>query len=182
MTHAIALLTIVGQVLIALYLLGLPWRKSWLRPLYDLAGEYALLGAILVVFGGMAGSLYFSEVAKFPPCELCWYQRVLLYPQLVLLGLALLKKNRDIELQVLTLSVFGLVISVYQSYLQYGGTALIPCSTSALAVSCGQKNFLEFGYITIPVMAMTGFVLLIVAMVLHRQRPTSSSMTADTQA
>lgn len=174
-THGIALLTIVSQALVVLYILGLPWRNSALRKIYSLAGSYALLGSLLVVLGGMFGSLYFSEFAKYPPCELCWYQRILMYPQLVLLLLALAKKNRDIFWQVMVLSGVGFLIAVYQSYLQYGGTALVPCSTTGLAVSCSQQNFLEFGYITIPVMAMSGFAVLIIAMIEHRRQAVSVS-------
>lgn len=175
MTHLIALLVLIGQIAIGLYLLGWPWRRTALRPLYDFAASIALPGALLVAASGLLGSLYFSEIAKYPPCELCWFQRIVFYPQVVLLALAVAKKNRDIFWQVVILSLIGLLISVYQSYLQYGGGAILPCSTAGFAVTCGQKNFLEFGYITIPVMAMTGFALLLVAMLLHRSRPTAAT-------
>lgn len=169
-TQLIAGATVVGQALVVLFVLGLPWRKKVLRPIYTFAGEFALPGALLVVLGAIIGSLYFSEVAKFPPCELCWYQRILIYPQAVLLVLALMKKNRDVLYQIAALSGIGFIISVYQTYLQYGGSALAPCSTTGLAVSCAQKNFLEFGYITIPVMALTGFTMILIAVVLERWR------------
>lgn len=168
-TRIIALLTIIGQVGLVLALFGWPWRKTSLRSVYAFLSDQALRGAFLVVAGGVLGSLYFSEVAKFPPCELCWYQRILMYPQLLLIGLALAKKNRDVVLQTLILSGLGVVIALYQAYLQSGGPAMVPCSTAGLATSCSQKNFLEFGYITIPVMALTGFVMIMVAMVLHRR-------------
>ncbi len=168
-TQIIALLTIISQAGLALVLIGWPWRKTALRTVYDFFSSQALLGAFLVVAGGVLGSLYFSEVAKYPPCELCWYQRILMYPQILLIGLALAKKNRDVGPQIMILSGLGILVSLYQTYLQYGGPALAPCSTTGLAVSCSQQNFLEFGYITIPVMALTGFVMIMVAMVLRRR-------------
>ena len=168
-TRLIALLTIVGQAGLVLVILGWPWRKTALRAVYDFLSNQALFGAFLVVAGGVLGSLYFSEVAKFPPCELCWFQRILMYPQLLLIGLALAKKNRDVVLQTLILSGLRAAIALYQVYLQFGGLAMVPCSTTGLAASCSQKNFLEFGYITIPIMALTGFVMIIVAMMLHRR-------------
>lgn len=169
-THTIALLTILGQGGLLLVLLGWPWRKSTLRQVYDFLSSQALLGAFVVAAFSMLGSLYFSEVAKYVPCELCWYQRILMYPQVVLLGLALAKKNRDIATQVLALCGLGAVIAVYHIYLQSGGTALVPCTTTALAVPCGVKNFQEFGFVTIPVMSLTGFVMLMAAMIFHRQQ------------
>lgn len=178
-THIIATLVLLGQVSVVAFIVGLPWRKKELRPLYDFAASAAIPGAFLVVACGFLGSLYFSEIAKYPPCELCWFQRIVFYPQLVLLGLAMAKKNRDVYWQVMTLSIIGLVISVYQSYLQYGGGAILPCSTAGFAVTCGQKNFLEYGYITIPVMAMTGFALLVVAMVLHRWTTAKGVSTSE---
>ena len=172
MTELIAILVMIGQGALLLFLVGLPWRKTSLRVVYEFAAEFAISGALLVVVGAIFGSLYFSEIAKFPPCELCWYQRILIYPQLALLGLAMLKKNRDIIYQVVVLSGLGIIISLYQTYIQYGGSALLPCSTTGGAVSCATRNFLEFGYITIPVMAVTGFAMLLVAMLLEywRQR------------
>ncbi len=148
--------------------LGLPWRKTGLKKIYNFFSEYALLAAFLTALLSMLGSLYFSEVAKYVPCELCWYQRILTYPQVALLGLALAKKNRDVFLQIMILCGLGLVISIYHVYLQSGGTALVPCTTTALAVPCGVKNFQEFGYVTIPIMSLTAYVMLMVAVVFHR--------------
>ncbi len=177
-THFVALLAIIGQAGVVLVVLGLPWRKTVLRKAYEMLSDQALRGAFIVAILSMFGSLYFSEVAKYAPCELCWYQRILMYPQVVLLGLALAKKNRDVVLQILILCGLGIVIAVYHVYLQSGGTALVPCSTTiSLAVPCGQKNFLEFGYVTIPIMALTSYVMIIVAILLHRR----STKTASTE-
>ncbi len=175
MTKAIAGLVIVGQALLVLYVVGLPWRKTALKGVYSFAAEYALPGALLALFGAIFGSLYFSEIAKFPPCELCWYQRIVMYPQVVLVGLAMMKKNRDVRMQLLVLSGIGFIISLYQTYLQYGGSALVPCSTTGFAISCAQKNFLEFGYITIPVMALTGFAMIFVAGLLTKNSNDATS-------
>jgi disulfide bond formation protein DsbB len=162
-------MVIAGQALLVVYFISLAGRKTWAKSFHVFASEYALLGAFLVTVFSMVGSLYLSEVAKYVPCELCWYQRALMYPQVVLLGLALAKKNRDVVMQILVLSGLGACIAIYHIYLQSGGTALVPCSTVALAVPCGVKNFQEFGYVTIPIMSLTGFVMLIIAALLHRQ-------------
>lgn len=167
-THGLALLTIVGQAGLVLVLLGWPWRKTALKKVYHFFSEYGLLGAFVIALLSTLGSLYFSEVAKYVPCELCWFQRILTYPQVVLLGLALAQKNRDVFWQIMTLCGLGLVVSLYHVYLQSGGTAIVPCSTTALAVPCGVKNFQAFGYVTIPIMSLTAYVMLIMAMIFHR--------------
>lgn len=177
MTKVIAVLVLAGQALLVLFVLGLPWRTKSLKKLYAAAGEFALLGAFITALGGVLGSLYFSEIAKYLPCELCWYQRILLYPQALLFGLALLKKNRDVVVQGVVLSGLGFAIATYQTYLQYGGSALVPCSANSLAGSCGQKNFLEFGFITLPVMALTGFAMILVAMLLEHWRTRRNTAT-----
>lgn len=168
-SNILAILTIIGQAGVVLVLLGWPWRKTLLKPVYEFLSMLSLPGSFLVVAGSIIGSLYFSLVAKYPACELCWYQRILMYPQLVLIGLAMVKRNRDIVPQGLILSGLGFLIAAYQTYLQYGGSTLVPCSTTSFAVSCSQQNFLLFGYITLPVMALTGFAMLLVAMLLHRE-------------
>jgi len=164
-----AILVIIGQVLVGLYIITWFGRNSWAKKLHDAVGQYSLLGAFLVALLSTAGSLYFSEIAKIVPCELCWLQRILMYPQVVLLGLALLKKNRDIFYQSATLSIIGFAIAVYHYYLQRGGNPLVPCSTVGYSVDCAKNFTLNYGYITIPVMAMTGFVMIIIAMILHRR-------------
>lgn len=174
-TNAIAFLIIVGQIGLLLFLLGWPWRKTALAKIYNFLSAQALLGAFVISLAAMFGSLYLSEVAKYVPCELCWYQRILMYPQVLLLGLALAKKNRDVATQIIILCALGLAVAIYHVYLQSGGTSLVPCSTTALAVPCGVKNLQEFGYVTIPVMSLTSYTMVLVAMLLHRQSVKSVS-------
>lgn len=166
----IAFLAIIGQGATLLVLLGWPWRKTALRGIYQFLATNALLGAFLIAVFSTLGSLYISDVANYVPCELCWYQRIMMYPLVLLLGLAVAKKNRDIRPQLFFFAGLGLLIAIYHVYLQSGGTALVPCSTAALAVPCGVKNFQVFGYVTIPVMSLTGFAMLLVASVLSAKR------------
>lgn len=173
--HLFATLIIIGQVTVGLFILTWFGRNSWAKKLHDGVGSYALLGAFVVALLSTGGSLYFSEVAKIAPCELCWFQRILMYPQVILLGLALLKKNRDIFYSSMTLSIFGAMTAVYHYYLQRGGNPLVPCSTVGFSVDCSKNFTLDYGYITIPVMALTGFVMIIVAMVLHQRSEKMSS-------
>lgn len=125
----------------------------------------AYIISFLITLCGMVLSLVYSDVIGYLPCTLCWYSRVLLYPATLLLGLALWKEDRTITDYIIALSGLGVVLSIYQKYLELGGTTIVPCAASA--VSCSKVYVLEFGYITIPVMALTSFTFILVLMLIH---------------
>lgn len=139
--------------------------KNKLPSVFNFIKKHALLGAFLLALGSMLGSLFYSEIAKLPPCELCWIQRFLMYPQVIILGVALYNKNKKNIAEwfdwCVALSVAGGVIAIYQYYGQLFNTAILKCSTSSLA-SCAETYFVTYGYITIPLMALTAFVAIIV--------------------
>lgn len=124
-----------------------------LRPL----GRHALAVGLLLASLGTAGSLWYSNVIGYPPCDLCWVQRIFLYPQVLLLAVAVLKRDRGAVDYALALSLAGLAVALYHVSLQLGLSPLVPCSVGA--VSCGQRFFLAYGYVTIPVMSLTAFAL-----------------------
>ena len=86
----------------------------------------AYLVSFLITMCGLILSLVYSDIIGYVPCTLCWYQRVLLYPEVLLLGLALWKEDRTITDYIIALSGLGLIISIYQKYLE-----LAPNSKSA---------------------------------------------------
>ncbi|MFO0702817.1 MAG: disulfide bond formation protein B [Candidatus Andersenbacteria bacterium] len=116
--------------------------------------------AAFTAFAATFGSLYLSEGAHLEPCLLCWWQRVLMYPQAVILGLAAWRRERTALLYSLWLSVIGAGVAIYHIALQSGLGLLAPCGGGAL-VSCTTIQVQEFGYVTIPVMSLTGFGLLV---------------------
>ncbi len=117
-----------------------------------------ILFAFLVALLGTSLSLYYSEVVGFIPCVLCWYQRIFLYPQVILLGVALYKKEDHILDYALLLTFLGGMIALYHTYISYGGTSLFPCS--ATGVSCLRQYVFELGYISIPLMSLTSFLMI----------------------
>ncbi|HEU5114678.1 MAG TPA: disulfide bond formation protein B [Candidatus Paceibacterota bacterium] len=134
----------------------------------------AILVAFVVSGLAMAGSLTYSEVIGYSPCVLCWYQRILMYPQALLMGIALGRKDRSIKLYGLVMSIVGGVIAAYHYIGQLGGTPL-PCSAVGVSVSCAQKFTLEFGYITIPMMAFSAFALIATALAVSIVKDRSAS-------
>lgn len=171
-----AALTIVGQFLLVVGAVAWVTRRGVGARVWSVMNRIALPGAFAVAAISTVGSLMFSEVAKFSPCVLCWYQRIVMYPQVVLLGLALNGKNRDVVPGVMTLSIIGLLIAGYHYALQLGAPAIGPCTAAPVAVDCAAKVPFTFGYVTIPLMAATGFVMIIVAMLLLRRRATVATV------
>jgi disulfide bond formation protein DsbB len=113
------------------------------------------------------GSLYFSEVRDFLPCEFCWYQRIAMYPLAVILLIATVRRDRKIIPYALTLSTLGAAISVYHYQLQlFPGQG----SSCGLDASCAYKWIEVFGFVTIPTLALGSF-LLISMLLLTTPRP-----------
>ena len=128
--------------------------------------------SFLILFASFIGSLYYSEIAGFPACSLCWYQRILLYPQLVLFGCALWKGRRDVFLYTNTLSLIGLGVALYNIAIQVLQTASFICEPGGLSVSCLEKYVVGYGYITIPVMSATAFaLLLLIGWTMYKKTP-----------
>jgi disulfide bond formation protein DsbB len=128
----------------------------------------AILISFIVALVSMLGSLFYSDVAGYEPCTYCWYQRILMYPQVVLLLVALIKKRNDVALYSLPLSIIGGLIALYHYLGQLSITSL-PCQAIGYSASCSQRFVMQFGYITIPMMALSAFILMIVLMVLSKR-------------
>ncbi len=105
------------------------------------------------------GSLYFSEVLKFIPCELCWYQRIIMYPLVLIMGMAYIKKDVHLSIYILPFSVIGLCISLYH-YLIQKVDFLATNSISCGVVPCTGEYINIFGFITIPFLALSAFTLI----------------------
>lgn len=113
----------------------------------------------LAALGAFVTSLFYSQIVGYPPCELCWIQRIFLYPQLVLFGMELYKKDRSIVDFSIAFATLGSLVSLYHIYIENGGTSSLSCATlnptSTTEVSCAIRYIYEFGYVSMPVMALT---------------------------
>ncbi|MCQ5365608.1 disulfide oxidoreductase [Anoxybacillus salavatliensis] len=121
--------------------------------------ENHLLAAWIVALIATLGSLYFSEVLKFIPCELCWYQRIFMYPQVFLLGMAFVRKEFNIARYTLMLSVIGGTISAYH-YLIQKVTFFRNTAPSCGIVPCTGQYINWLGFITIPFLALIAFIFI----------------------
>ncbi|MBC7460462.1 MAG: disulfide bond formation protein B [Thermoleophilia bacterium] len=104
------------------------------------------------------GSLYFSEVRHFQPCLLCWYQRIAMYPLVLTLGIAAITNDRRVGRYVLPPALIGGAISIYHVQLErFPQQEALACSKT---VPCTTIWFVQFGYITMPVLALSAFALI----------------------
>ncbi|TQS76664.1 disulfide bond formation protein B [Ornithinibacillus gellani] len=108
-----------------------------------------------------AGSLYYSEVMGYVPCELCWVQRIFMYPLVVIYGFTLFKKNVDIAIPGLLMSGIGMFISTYH-YLIQKLPALQEAGDACGVVPCNLQYVNYFGFITIPFLAGVAFIVIFV--------------------
>jgi len=143
-------------------LLGLLFteKESDKKTVTNLISKNVLLLGFLATLGALIGSLYYSEFIGFEPCKLCWIQRIFLFPQVLLFGIALWKKQYTVLIYSVALSVLGGLVAIYQYLTQMTNIHPIGCSIDTLA-SCSQRLVFAYGYITIPLMSFTLFVFLI---------------------
>ncbi|WP_123039830.1 disulfide oxidoreductase [Cohnella candidum] len=130
--------------------------------------EYGVLFAFIVSLAATCGSLFLSEVMGYIPCNLCWFQRIFMYPLVWLLGRAAIRDDRGIRGYVLPLAIIGALFSAYHYAEQKipGVADIAPCKTG---IPCNTDYLDWFGVITIPLMALFAFILIIVFLLLSRK-------------
>ncbi len=111
--------------------------------------------ALMVAAVSVAGSLYYSEVAGYPPCEMCWYQRISMYSLAPVLAVALVRRDQRGGWYALPLALAGLGVSAYHYQLQMFGGEGTACDPSA---PCTHRWVHSLGFVSIPFMAGCGFV------------------------
>jgi disulfide bond formation protein DsbB len=121
----------------------------------------ASTGSVLGLAFGVAavatlGSLYYSEIAGLPPCELCWYQRIAMYPLAVIVGIAAVRRDVDVRRYVVPVAAIGAVIALYHYGLEWSPALDLGACTAD--VPCSVAWFRVFGFVSLPYMALSGFL------------------------
>lgn len=172
--------TIFLQIAILLLLVNFIFFRNNQNKILLFFKKYTFLFGFLAGLGAVVLSLFYSEVIGFPPCELCWIQRIFLYPQLVLFGLGLYKKDKSILDYSLIFAILGSFTSIYHIYIENGGSSSLDCvaldPSKANQVSCAIRYVYEFGYITIPVMCLT-LSLFIITIILNYKYISKTQIT-----
>ncbi len=160
MSTFFALAALVANGLtILIVVLALAGRGKEESPFEMLQGATLWLAAGVAIIATM-GSLYLSEVVHLIPCKLCWYQRIAMYPLAVILPMAAFRKDGLARLYVATIAAIGAGIAVYHRVIQAYPT-LDTGSCSATGPSCSSPLVEKFGFVTIPYMALSAFLLIL---------------------
>ena len=155
---------IVGWGVFAL----LPSFRKWITALCHPRGW--IMFGLLVVLGAMIGSLIYSNIYELEICHYCWYQRMALYPQIVILAVGLWRRESITSIiSSSILSVIALAVALYHYALNlntilHPESMLVPCD--ATGISCAAVPLRIFGYITIPFMTIVVALILISVMIL----------------
>ena len=170
--HTVVTLIAIGiaalngaTVLLALVLTKQEWRER----LKGQLSTQALFVVFLLAAGSVLGSLFVQYIAVIPPCDLCWWQRIFLYPVALIAAVGLIKNAPFPALAdyVLVLALPGAAVALYQHLLQMLPSGLLaPCSVSN---ECAIRSIFELGYITMPWMAFSVFAAIILIAVVARK-------------
>jgi len=135
---------------------------------------YVLYIAWIQALVAMLGSLYFSEIAGFAPCLLCWYQRIAMYPLVVVLAVGIARRDRFVHWYALPLALIGFAVAVYHNLMYYGfiPEKMAPCTIGA---SCNAKYIEWLGFITIPFLSLCAFVVIIGCLLIHIRSSSANS-------
>jgi disulfide bond formation protein DsbB len=138
-------------------------RSGRVRGFVSHIGDNALFLAGFVALACMAGSLYYSEVAHFTPCRFCWYQRIAMYPLVVVLLVGAFTRDFNVRRSGVILAVSGAGLAAYHYSLERGWIEETgSCDPTA---PCSAPWFWEFGFVTIAYMALSGFLLILALLV-----------------
>ena len=129
--------------------------------------EFPAYLAWVVALLATVGSLFFSEVMGLPPCALCWYQRIAMYPLVPIIATGIAARDGRMRVYALPLALAGLAVSVYHNLLYYGviPATLTPCSEGA---SCTERQIEWLGFVTIPLMGLASFVAVALGLFFYR--------------
>jgi disulfide bond formation protein DsbB len=152
----LALVADAAIVVLALGLLVRPLRARVARAVGPVAVPLALVVATVATLG----SLYYSEIADFTPCLLCWYQRVCMYPLVAISTVALLIRDRRASIYLWPLALCGLGTAAYHNLLYYHliPESITPCTAG---VSCTDRQIEWLGFITIPLLSLSAFAIIV---------------------
>ena len=114
------------------------------------------------------GSLFFSDIMQFVPCTMCWYQRIFMYPLVIIFLIALLYPDDKVFKYSIVLVLIGWGFSIYHNLLMFGiiSEEMVPCTQG---VPCGVKYIDWFGFVSIPLLSFIAYSLILVLLYINKK-------------
>lgn len=171
-------LTVIADILIVILIIAVFSPKLSKSGFVQFFEKKSLFIALLVSFLATVGSLIYSDIIGYEPCKLCWFQRIFMYPQVIIFGIALLRRDMMIKIYGIALSGIGAIIALFHYVGQIGWNPFgLECLALGYSASCAKNFVLQFGYVTIPMMALSAFILILMTLCIktsHSSSPLSS--------
>lgn len=164
----LAFIFVATVLVIRLLAVGSASARGWYRTIATFVEPNALWMAFWVALLATSGSLYFSEFAHFDPCRLCWYQRIAMYPLVVILGIAAVRRDPGVRIYARALAIIGAVIAAYHVAFEWL-PELLDTGACGAGPSCAVIWFRVFGFISFPTLALTAFLLIVTLMSVRSQ-------------
>lgn len=142
-------------------------------------GDAALWLAFLIAAVATAGSLYYSEVADFIPCRLCWFQRIAMYPLAVILLVAAIRRDWEVWRYAVPIAAIGASVSIYHYLIEWQPDLEVGDACSATGVSCSTIWYRELGFVTLAFSALCGFVAVTVLTAVGAKVAAERELAAD---
>ncbi len=162
-TKVLAVSTLLGNIFTVFFVFAHFGMKDTFRTVSEFIGKHALRLGFLLAFAATFGSITYSQVVGYPACILCWMQRIFMYPEVALFGLALWRNDRKVLPYTLMLAVIGGVIALYnwaKDMLALYTDISLACPVVPGLPTCDRIYVDEFGYITIAMLSLNAFVLI----------------------
>lgn len=158
----VGFLTLISNIIFVVVLVVIGVHSETRAKMYSFVHKYILQLLFWGIMSAVVGSLVYSEIVGFPACDLCWYQRIFLYPQAVIILMAMIRKDKTVIDYLVPLSIMGAIVAFYQSLVQWGFSfgSILECTSSG--GECARVYVNEYSYITIPFMSLSVFVYIIV--------------------
>lgn len=162
-TALLSILALVGSLVFVVA------RFSVANSLVVAVRPHALWWAFAVASTSMLGSLYFSEIAHYAPCKLCWYQRVAMYSLAIVLFVAATRRDRAVVPYAVVLASVGALVSTYHYLVEWFPT--LETRVCSVDVPCTTVWFRSFGFVSLAFMAFSGFVAVITVLTCTADSP-----------
>lgn len=157
----VGLITLLSNIVFVAVLFAIGIHADTRAKMYQFIHKYILELLFWAIMSAVIGSLIYSEIVGFPACDLCWYQRLFLYPQAIIVLFAMRRKDKGVIDYLVPLSIIGAILASYQSLVQWGFTIGSVLDCTATDGACARVYVNEYSYITIPFMSFSVFVYII---------------------
>ena len=160
-TPIIGFLTLLSNIMFVAVLVVIIFHAGSRYKFFHFVHKHILQLLFWAILAAVVGSLIYSNIVGYPPCDLCWIQRICMYPQLIIVFMAMRRGDKTVLDYLMPLSIIGALVALYQSFIQWGYSVGPTLACTSVGGECAKVYVKVYSYITIPFMSFTVFVFII---------------------